>query len=279
MYKAGLKGRFRIKDILNIYKYKIRFAKENPNYFYPFGTMIFCGSQGMGKTLSATQYVLKVREEYPYCVLVTNVGFKTYPFNAHMVKVENMPQPYVVVSDEDGCIVTEETVLSGQHKYVTVEYDGLDTLKFVNNGKQGVLFLIDELHLEMNSLESKNIDIEIMTEISQQRKQRKHIVGTSQVYMRLAKPLREQIHNVVLCKGYFDIVQYNKLIDGETAVEEHGKLQAEIIKRCIYTRNPEMFEEYDTFAKMKRYSDQWQGRARINIYHDERVIEVNTNDK
>ena len=56
-----------------------------------------------------------------------------------------------------------------------------------------MLYFIDELHLELNSLESKNIDIDVMVEISQQRKQRKHIVGTSQVYMRLAKPIREQI--------------------------------------------------------------------------------------
>ncbi len=34
-----------------------------------------------------------------------------------------------------------------------------------------------------------------MIEVSQQRKQRKHIVGTSQQFMRLAKPLREQVKN------------------------------------------------------------------------------------
>ncbi|MFQ9701887.1 MAG: hypothetical protein ACLR0U_04940 [Enterocloster clostridioformis] len=46
--------------------------------------------------------------------------------------------------------------------------------------------MIDEIHLEFNSLESKNIDIEVMIEVSQQRKQRKHIIGTSQVYEWLA---------------------------------------------------------------------------------------------
>lgn len=83
-----------------------------------------------------------------------------------------------------------------------VEYDGLNCLKTLENGYYGVIYLIDEIHLEFNSLESKNIDIEVMIEVSQQRKQRKHIIGTSQVYGRLAKPFREQIRNVVLCSNF-----------------------------------------------------------------------------
>lgn len=83
-----------------------------------------------------------------------------------------------------------------------IEYNGLDCLKNLENGYYGVIYLIDEIHLEFNSLESKNIDIEVMIEVSQQRKQRKHIIGTSQVYGRLAKPFREQIRNVVLCSNF-----------------------------------------------------------------------------
>lgn len=82
-------------------------------------------------------------------------------------------------------------------------YDGIDCLKNINNGEYGVVYFIDEIHLELNSLESKNIDIDVMVELSQQRKQRKHIVGTSQIYMRMAKPLREQVKDIILCKNYF----------------------------------------------------------------------------
>ena len=49
----------------------------------------------------------------------------------------------------------------------------------------------------------KNINPEVMTQISQQRKQRKHIVCTSQVFGRMAKPLREQFSAVVKCQKYF----------------------------------------------------------------------------
>ena len=81
---------------------------------------------------------------------------------------------------------------------------------------EGVLYLIDEIHLEFNSLESKNIPIEIMVEVSQQRKQRKHIVATSQVFGRMAKPLREQFSSVLVCKNLFGFVQFNKLVDRDS---------------------------------------------------------------
>lgn len=83
--------------------------------------------------------------------------------------------------------------------------------------------------------------------------------------MRLAKPLREQIFDIVLCNNYFKIFQLNKLINGETAVEENGKLKAEIKGHYFYIHSPEMYSRYDTFAKMKRYNKEWQGKKRSEV--------------
>lgn len=246
-------------DIINHYKYQIDFYREHPGYFIPIGTMIFCGSQGQGKTLSAVNYVYKLREKYPKAILVTNVGLKDYPFNTiYRYNPETEETTYFntlgepIVFDSNGCF-PEGT---------TIEWDGLDCLKYINNGYYGVIYLVDELHLELNSLESKNIDIDVMTEISQQRKQRKHIIGTSQVYMRLAKPLREQIFNVVICKCFFKWLQFNKVIDGETSYEKDGKLHFEVKKRLFWIHKNKYYERYDTFAKMKRLNKEWQGHAR-----------------
>ena len=67
-----------------------------------------------------------------------------------------------------------------------IPYDSVDRLSSVCNDYGGVIFLIDEMHLEFNSLESKQLDSSIFYTVSQQRKQRKHIVGTSQVFERLS---------------------------------------------------------------------------------------------
>lgn len=225
MKSPFLKGPRELLDLIRASRYKRKFKKDHPEYFDPDGLIVFSGPQGSGKTLSAVQYCRKVLERYPDCIFVTNV------------EIADLPPCKEVV-----------------------EYDGLRCLSEITNGYNGVLYLIDELHLEFNSLESKSISIEEMTEFAQQRKQRKHIVGTSQVFMRLAKPLREQVKRVVICRNYFGLVQHNQEIDGTTAYEEGGHLIATVRGSYWWFHTPELYGCYDTFAKMHRYKTEWQGR-------------------
>ena len=222
-YLSGSKNPF---NVFSVAKHNIAFHKAHPEYFEPEGLLIFCGEQGSGKTLSAVQYVRKVCKAFPDAILCTNVHISGLP-----------------------------------EKTRVVEYDGLDCIKNLENGYAGVIYLIDEIHLEFNSLESKNIDIEIMVEVAQQRKQRKHIVGTTQVYGRLAKPFREQIRNVVLCHNFFRVFQWNRLIDGSKSTEVDGKLVTETSRSFFWLHSPKLYDSYDTYAKMKRYRNEWKGRA------------------
>ncbi len=233
--KIAFEGSKNIRNIFLLNKYKKEFNQNHPDYFAPEGLLVFCGAQGEGKTLSAVQYVRELSWEYPKMILVTNVNIEGL---CPSVKV--------------------------------YEYDGIECLTKYENGYYGVVYLIDEIHLEFNSLESKNIPIEVMIEVSQQRKQRKHIVGTSQVFLRMAKPLREQIKNLVICKKLFGCIQYNKLIDGETIQEKDGKTVMEIRKKSWWFHTPELYNSYDTYAKMKRYRKEWKGVDRIDIYENER---------
>lgn len=193
--------------------------------------LCFAGAQGAGKTLSAVQYVRDLSWTYPRVVICTNVDIQGL---------------------NPVCRV--------------VEYDGLHCLTSIENGYEGVIYLIDEIHLEFNSLESKNIPIEVMVEVSQQRKQRKHIVGTSQQFMRLAKPLREQVRNLVLCRNILGCIQINKLVDGDTIYEKDGHIQMEVKKRSIWFHTPDLYDSYDTYKKMRRYRKEWQGVSKSNIY-------------
>lgn len=267
--------RYAFKEDLNIdkvpeyIKKKIEFAREHPFWFRDIGTMIFSGHQGAGKTLSAVNYTYNLKELYPLLILVSNVALTDFPYNAgYSVDAAGVCTIYDLDTKEVielGNVENGEDndIHNGKYKYVCIEYDGLDCLKYISNGEYGVVFLIDELHLELNSLESKNVDIDIMIEISQQRKQRKKIIGTSQVYLRLAKPLREQIFDIVICENYFGCLQFNKSIDGFKSHEENGKLKAHVNKRSIYFHTFEMYGRYDTYAKMKRYNKEWKGRQRV----------------
>ncbi len=229
------------KNILNIFKvikYKRNFRKSHPTYFDPSGLLVFCGAQGTGKTLSAVQYVRELSFAYPRAILCTNTHIK------------------------------------GLHKNTRViEYNGLQSLTDIENGYEGVIYFIDEIHLEFNSLESKNIPIEVMVEVSQQRKQRKHIIGTSQQFLRMAKPLREQVKNLVICQNFFNCIQFNKLVDGETIFEDNGHIKMNVRKKSLWFHSPKLYDSYDTYAKMKRYRNDWQGTSKPAIfYEDERKV-------
>lgn len=206
-------------------KFKRDYKKANPTYFEPEGILIFCGSQGSGKTISAVNYISQLTFMYPKAVLCTNTDI--------------------------ACVNPETTV---------VDYKGMESLTDLNNGIDGVIYFIDEIHLEFNSLESKNIPIEVFVEVAQQRKQRKHIIGTSQVYGRLAKPFREQIRWVVECRCFFGAIQFNRLIDGNTCTEKDGTLYFERSKPYIWVHTRDLYNGYDTFAKMKRYRKEWNTR-------------------
>lgn len=260
MDKLSFKQDLNLFSVPSTIKWLYEQKKQERGNLTTFGTMVFSGPQGSGKTLSSVCYVKNLINNFPLIMLVSNIKLTGYPFNAYM--------------DDDGCVyyfddVNKETpitpewlraqyVLNRQnYKMPVIEYTGLQLLLTIRNNKQGVVFLIDELHLELNSLESKNIPMEVMTEIAQQRKQRIHIVGASQVAMRLAKPLREQIHDLVICKNYFHILQHNIVVAGDTITEKDGKMSGDVKSNNWFFHTPEMYESYDTYQKMKRYSEEW----------------------
>lgn len=219
MRKKDLTWSLNPMDAFKTIGYKFRFMRNNPDYFKPHGVSCFCGEQGAGKTYSAVSYVYTLMDRFPKCIVCTNM---------------NLYGLFDKWSDR---------VLS---------YEGVDSFSYVNNGTHGVIFLIDELHLEFNSLESRKMPLSLFTEISQQRKQRKHIVGTSQLYSRLAKPFREQMDVVVACKCIGGLLQFNTVFDGWTLRQDEGKLTGVCQKRyCMFHRS-EIYDSFDTYEKVNR---------------------------
>ena len=149
------------------------------------GLLLFCGSQGQGKTSSAVQYLWNIVQDYPKARIVTNVD----------ICFMGIPNEICIYKDTD------------------------DLARYGNNGTDGVIFLIDEIHLQWNSLESKSVSPADMIEFAQSRKQRRLIIGTSQRVTRLAKPMREQLKYVVDCHCLFGFIQHNVVIDMEECVE------------------------------------------------------------
>ena len=103
----------------------LRFYQDNPFYFHPAGIWCFTGPQGSGKSLSATKCAKRLIRDYPGAILVSNIALRNIDF------------PVIPFTD----------------------YSQIVTM---DNGIYGIIFLIDELHILWNSLESKKIPFEEM---------------------------------------------------------------------------------------------------------------------
>lgn len=154
-----------------IYWWIMDIVHYDKNLFREYGLRLYCGKQGSGKSIGIVYDLERFRRRYPKCKIYTNFGYRaqTAPLNSLN--------------------------------------DLLDSSKL--NGTDGVIFAIDEIQNEFSSAASKDFPESLLSQITQQRKQRICILASSQVFTRIAKPLREQSFIVVDCKTVFG--RYTKL--------------------------------------------------------------------
>lgn len=192
------------------------FYSEHPNFFHPVGIWVFCGAQGSGKTLSAVKCCKALKKAYPAAIVCSNLSI-------------DLPD--------------------------VVPFTDYEQIKTMTNGEKGIIFLIDEIHILWNSLESKQIPVSEMAVFSQMRKDRRVILGTSQVYGRIAKPIREQLRYCILCKSYLKYLQVNTIIDpnGEKALGDNdGSLDGEIVYKSWFFHRPSDYLAYNTYTKIEK---------------------------
>ena len=188
-------------------------VNRNPDEFKEYGLHMVCGEQGSGKTISVVEMLLRMKEIYPRVKIRTNMFYK--------------------------------------YQDATIE-DWQDLIKN-ENGEYGQIEVLDEIQTWFSSMESKNFPPEMLTEISQQRKQRKMLIGTAQVFSRIAKPIREQTTFVycpmTLC-GCLTIVRKTK--------PEYWDDEKQVFKRYIKTyffvHNSKIRNAFDTYEKVERYT-------------------------
>lgn len=219
-FKA-LQGKLSLKDFFALGRYNKSFAMLHPDYFYPDGILLFTGPQGSGKTLSAVKYVSNLVKMYPKVKVISNMELKF---------VDTLPYIGFTQSLE----------------------------KYPSNGEFGLIMLIDEIQTEFSSLDSKNMSPSQIAAISQQRKRRVHIVGTAQLWTRIAKPFREQTSAAVDCDSILGgRVQRNRVIDFQRcAYDMNGNLtEIAYSKQFWWTRSTEDYEAYDTSNVIKRFNE------------------------
>lgn len=157
--------------------------------------------------------------------------------------------------------------------YSNMHINGLKNFHYIENdkilhealnttcGERGVLILLDEAHLYFNK--KSGISLDVLTCISQQRKDRKRLVFSSQIWEELDISLRKQVKEIVSCKCLFGKLQINTISDGETLT--YDKLQSEYVAKKLYTEifkhSNSLYRSYDTYQKIitnKQYERAYQ---------------------
>jgi ATP-dependent Clp protease ATP-binding subunit ClpX len=212
--------------------------------FRPFGLYMFCGKQGAGKTMGLVQTLETYRKQYPKAKIYSNMAYR----------------------------------------YETAPLTSLNDLlnKSLYNGENGTIFVIDEIQNEFSCAASKDFPETLLTLITMQRKQKIVILATSQVFTRVAKPLREQCFYVIDCFTFFG--RYSRL---KWFVAEDYNQYAESTdpkkKRKMRKRKTDHFVQtdrirslYDSYAIVERMSR--EGFA-PKLPNAETIVSVHANIK
>lgn len=180
--------------------------ERDPDAFTYQGCVIFTGRQGYGKTIAMAHQIIQWRDEFPKSKVMTNFAFSG-----------------------------ENDVMDHWRKLITY-----------TNGVYGVIAAIDEMQNWFSSNQSKDFPPEMLQVVTQNRKNRRVILGTAQSFNRLSKPIREQATEVRKCLTLFHAVTF--------VIRQRPDLDAEgNVKRWVnlgfyyFVHTDEIRDSYDTY--------------------------------
>ena len=185
----------------------------DPNTFTEYGMHLLCGEQGSGKTTLMAYLVRKYKTIYPRVIVRSN-------FSCSM-------QDYELTSWEE--------------------------LTLDTNGIYGEIDCIDEIQNWFSSNQSKNFPPDMLTIITQQRKVRRCILATSQVFTRVAKPIRENTYLMYYPFTLFGCITFVRVF--KPVLDEQGNLKERKLKKFFFFVHDEelrgMFDSYKTICTLR----------------------------
>lgn len=195
------------------HQFVIDMFEREPDFFPYQGLIIFEGRQGAGKTIGMVEFAMRMQNECPKSKVITNLAYK---YENNKLKDWRMLMNY-------------------------------------KNGHYGVIVAMDELQNWFSSNDSKNFPPEMLGVITQNRKNRRIILGTSQNFYLLAKAIRSQATEVRRCTtllGCLTIVRrFEPILDSEGIVVEWKKRGM-----YFFVHDKKLRESYDTYKVIENLS-------------------------
>ena len=185
-------------------------------FAFPYnGIWIYEGNQGCGKTISMVHDILKYCNSFPDLRVLDNLGI------------------YAV------CCQNEHLA------------DWRQIIDF-KNGKKGVIVCLDELQNWFSCKQSKNFPPEMLSVVTQNRKNTRLIVGTAQKFYMLSKDIRTQATEVRSCYTFLGCITFYvrkfPMFDSEGNV-----LKYKFLGISCFVHSSELRECYDTYKVIESY--------------------------
>lgn len=209
--------------------------EKKPDFFKYQGLIIYEGRQGEGKTIAMIHDTMEIQNEYPKCKCLSNIDF--------------------VGQDED---------LDDWHKLVDYK-----------NGIYGVIAILDETQNWFGSNQSRDFPPEMLEVITQNRKNRRVILGTAQNFYLLAKAIRSQCTEVRRCSTYFGALtivrRFYPVLDSNGDVKEWKKRGM-----YFFVHDDKLRNAYDTYHVVESLSKSgFQPRTAISEVKNTTVLVQN----
>lgn len=180
---------------------------RKPDFFAPQGLIVFTGRQGNGKSAALFQYAMDLHDQYPLSKCISNTKY---------------------------C-------------YQDARLNHWKQLVNYKNSHKGVIVIMDELQNWFSSNMSRNFPPEMLSVITQNRKNRRVILGTAQNFFMLAKPIRSQCTEIRECMTLAGVITI--VIRREPIVDNSGDVK-EMKYRGMYffAHSKRLREAYDTWS-------------------------------
>lgn len=184
---------------------------QDPDFFTHQGLIIFEGRQGSGKTTSMVYEAMQLQEEFPLAKCTSNLAY------------------------------THQDIALNDWRML-INY---------KNGIKGVIVMMDELQNWFSSNDSKNFPPEMLQVITQNRKNRRVILGTAQNFYLLSKAIRTQTTEVRRCITLLGCITIVKRV--EPILDAQGDV-LEWKNKGIYffVHDKKLRESYDTYKVIER---------------------------
>lgn len=230
--------RYKVPNVLKrlFIDFPKQYAKDrltiDPNTFKEYGMHLLCGEQGSGKTTLMAYLVRKYKTIYPRVKVRSNFS----------------------------CTLQDYSLTSWEELT-------LDT-----NGIYGEIDCIDEIQNWFSSNASKNFPPDMLTIITQQRKVRRCILATSQIFTRVAKPIRENTYLMYYPFTVFGCITFVRVY--KPILNEDGTLKERKLRNFFFFVHDEelrgMFDSYKTICTLresgfKESSEQMRSDNRIAV--------------